>query len=124
MVCKDYAIKKSEDRVRRPEGAPGVENILHASLPCLRFRLFVDVRYGGFSLFQQQATVDAGRQLPDIVADVDERRIESPAKSIDQGAEPFRLFLVQSLTGFVENEQGRVLDQGSREQGPALLARG
>ena len=68
--------------------------------------------------------VDTGRQLLLVMADVDEGRAEGFAKRRHQLAEISRLFVIQSLAGFVEDQHGRIFDQGPGEEHHTLLSCG
>ena len=68
--------------------------------------------------------VDTGGQFLLIVAHIDECGAERFTEDRDEITEMGRLFVVEALTGFVEDEHRRVFDEGAGQQDHALLSCG
>jgi hypothetical protein len=74
--------------------------------------------------FQFQYVPDAGGHFPGMMRDEDEvgaGSIDNPVHIGDEGA---TMEHVQSLTGFVQDEQSWFFNDGARQQDKALIAEG
>ena len=58
--------------------------------------------------------VDAGRTLFEVVTDENKRFARTLAESIDDILDEPAVVVVETVKGFVENQQFRILDKGSR----------
>ena len=76
------------------------------------------------ALVEAKPVVDASREFLLIVAYVDQRCPESFTQCGDYVTQIDSLLFVESLTGFIEDEQGWILDQRSGQEDHALLSRG
>ena len=59
-----------------------------------------------------------------VVSDIDEGGAESFADKINELSEIVRLPFIQALTGLVQDQHGRVFDEGASQQYHPLLAGG
>lgn len=76
------------------------------------------------SFLQNQGVVDAGRQLAVVVAHHNERFGGVAAVVINDVLHFYSVGIIETVEGFVKNQQLWVLDKGSCEQSQSLLAAG
>ena len=68
--------------------------------------------------------VDAGRKLRIVMGDVEQSLVRTADERLDDVKDPAAMGRIESVHGFIQDQQFRILDEGAGEQAEALLTAG